>query len=125
LDESYNAGLESMLASLKLLAQTKGERRIAVLGTMKELGDWSVQYHQQVGEQVRALQLDRLLILADPDEAQAMATAAAPVPAETFTSHTALVSRLNELIRSGDRLLFKASRAVGLDLVVSALLPPK
>ena len=125
LDESYNAGLESMLASLKLLAQTEGDRKIAVLGTMKELGDWSVQYHQQVGEQVRALQLDRLLILADPDEAQAMAIAAAPVPAETFTSHTAVVSRLNELIRSGDRILFKASRAVGLDLVVAALIPSK
>ncbi|MBD2079387.1 UDP-N-acetylmuramoyl-tripeptide--D-alanyl-D-alanine ligase [Leptolyngbya sp. FACHB-17] len=125
LDESYNAGLESMLASLKLLAQTEGDRRIAVLGTMKELGDWSVQYHQQVGEQVRNLQLDQLLILADPDEAQAMAIAASPVPSETFTTQTEVISRLNELIRSGDRLLFKASRAVGLDLVVAAIVPSK
>ncbi|MBD1843804.1 UDP-N-acetylmuramoyl-tripeptide--D-alanyl-D-alanine ligase [Cyanobacteria bacterium FACHB-63] len=125
LDESYNAGLESMLASLKLLAQTEGDRRIAVLGTMKELGDWSVQYHQQVGEQVRNLQLDQLLILADPDEAQAMALAASPVPAETFKTYTEVISRLNELIRSGDRLLFKASRAVGLDRVVAAIVPSK
>lgn len=125
LDESYNAGLESMLASLKLLAQTEGDRRIAVLGTMKELGDWSVQYHQQVGEQVRSLQLDHLLILADPDEAQAMAIAASPVPAETFKTYTEVISRLNELIRSGDRLLFKASRAVGLDRVVAAIIPSK
>ncbi|MBW4441459.1 MAG: UDP-N-acetylmuramoyl-tripeptide--D-alanyl-D-alanine ligase [Plectolyngbya sp. WJT66-NPBG17] len=125
LDESYNAGLESMLASLKLLAQTKGDRRIAVLGTMKELGDWSVQYHQQVGEQVRDLKLDRVLILADPDEAQAMAIAASPVPAETFTTHTEVIERLNQLIRSGDRLLFKASRAVGLDRVVAALILSK
>jgi UDP-N-acetylmuramoyl-tripeptide--D-alanyl-D-alanine ligase len=42
LDETYNAGLESMLAALKLLADTPGTRHIAVLGTMKELGDWSV-----------------------------------------------------------------------------------
>lgn len=125
LDESYNAGLESMLASLKLLAQTEGDRRIAVLGTMKELGDWSVQYHRQVGEQVRDLNLDRVLILADPDEAQALSIAASPVPAETFATHTEVISRLNELIRSGDRLLFKASRAVGLDRVVAELLPSK
>ncbi len=125
LDESYNAGLESMLASLKLLAQTEGDRKIAVLGTMKELGDWSVQYHQQVGEQVRELQLDRVLILADPDEAHAMAIAAAPVPAETFTAYTEVIARLNELIRSGDRILFKASRAVGLDRVVAAFIPSK
>ncbi len=125
LDESYNAGLESMLASLKLLAQTEGDRRIAVLGTMKELGDWSVQYHRQVGEQVKDLQLDRVLILADPAEAWAMSIAASPVPAETFTSHTEVVARLSELMRSGDRLLFKASRAVGLDRVVAAILPSK
>lgn len=123
LDESYNAGLESMLASLKLLAQTEGDRKIVVLGTMKELGDWSVQYHQQVGKQVSDLKLDRLLILADPDEAQAMAIAAAPVPAEIFTSATEVVSRLKELLRAGDRILFKASRAVGLDRVVAAIVP--
>ena len=125
LDESYNAGLESMLASLKLLAQTQGDRRIAVLGTMKELGSWSVDYHRQVGEQVRDLHLDQVLILADPEEAQAMSIAAAPVPAETFTTYTEVISRLNEVMRSGDRLLFKASRAVGLDRVVAALLPSK
>ncbi|GAP95311.1 UDP-N-acetylmuramoyl-tripeptide--D-alanyl-D-alanine ligase [Leptolyngbya sp. NIES-2104] len=125
LDESYNAGLESMLASLKLLAQTKGDRRIAVLGTMKELGDWSIHYHQQVGEQVKELKLDQLLILADPDEAQAMAIAASPIPAETFTDYTEVIARLNALIQPGDRLLFKASRAVGLDRVVTALIPSK
>ncbi|MBE9010940.1 UDP-N-acetylmuramoyl-tripeptide--D-alanyl-D-alanine ligase [Pseudanabaenaceae cyanobacterium LEGE 13415] len=132
LDESYNAGLESMLASLKLLSQTEGDssaahgvRRIAVLGTMKELGDWSIQYHRQVGEQVKELNLDRLLILADPDEADAMAIAASPIPTETFTTHTEVIDRLNHLIQPGDRLLFKASRAVGLDRVVTALLPSK
>lgn len=125
LDESYNAGLESMLASLKLLAQTEGDRRIAVLGTMKELGDWSIQYHQQVGEQVRNLKLDQLLILADPAEAEAMAIAAAPVPVEKFENYQAVVTRLNELMQSGDRLLFKASRAVGLDRVVAQIVPSK
>lgn len=128
LDESYNAGLESMLASLKLLAQTEGGssaahsvRRIAVLGTMKELGDWSIHFHQQVGEHVKKLKLDRVLILADPDEAQAMAIAASPIPAETFTDYREVIARLNALIQPGDRLLFKASRAVGLDRVVTAL----
>jgi UDP-N-acetylmuramoyl-tripeptide--D-alanyl-D-alanine ligase len=33
LDETYNAGVESMQAALQLLAQTPGQRRIAVLGT--------------------------------------------------------------------------------------------
>lgn len=118
LDETYNAGLESMLASIKLLSQTPAKRRIAVLGTMKELGDWSIEYHRQVGEQVKQLKLDHLLILADPAEAIAMQQGAAPLAAEIFTDHAQVVDRLKQIVQRGDRILFKASRAVGLDRVV-------
>jgi UDP-N-acetylmuramoyl-tripeptide--D-alanyl-D-alanine ligase len=124
LDESYNAGLESMLASLKLLSQTPGSRRIAVLGTMKELGDWSASYHQQVGEQVRDLKLDHLLILADEAESDAMKAGASPLAAEQFSTHDQVVKRLKELLQPGDRVLFKASRAVGLDRVVEQFRVP-
>jgi UDP-N-acetylmuramoyl-tripeptide--D-alanyl-D-alanine ligase len=118
LDETYNAGLESMLASLHLLAETPGTRRIAVLGTMKELGMRSLEFHHKVGATVQELHLDGLLILADPAEAEAMAKGAAPLLAERFDNHVAVVDRLKQLVRPGDRLLFKASRAVGLDQVV-------
>jgi UDP-N-acetylmuramoyl-tripeptide--D-alanyl-D-alanine ligase len=122
LDETYNAGLESMLAALRLLADTPGSRRIAVLGTMKELGDRSLEFHQQVGAAVRDLGLDALLILADPAEADALATGASGVPTERFATHAEVVDWLRQSVKAGDRLLFKASRAVGLDQVVSQLL---
>jgi len=122
LDETYNAGLESMLASLRLLAQTPGTRRLAVLGTMKELGERSPEFHHQVGQAVQNLGLDGLLILADPPEAAALASGAEPLVAEQFADHAALVARLQALIQPGDRLLFKASRAVGLDRVVAELM---
>ncbi|MBW4474480.1 MAG: UDP-N-acetylmuramoyl-tripeptide--D-alanyl-D-alanine ligase [Stenomitos rutilans HA7619-LM2] len=118
LDETYNAGLESMLAALQLLAQTSGARRIAVLGTMKELGDRSPEFHHRVGVAARELHLDRVLILAEPAEAKAMAAGATPLASECFSSHEAVVDRLLMLVQPGDRLLFKASRAVGLDQVV-------
>lgn len=121
LDETYNAGLESMLASLKLLAQTPGKRRIAVLGTMKELGDYSVPFHEQVGEGAKAQGIDELLILADPAESMAMAKGAAPLATQQFDHHDAVVQYLRANMRAGDRILFKASRAVGLDRVVAAL----
>jgi UDP-N-acetylmuramoyl-tripeptide--D-alanyl-D-alanine ligase len=121
LDETYNAGLESMLAALRLLADTSGTRRIAVLGTMKELGDRSEEFHRQVGETANKLGLDHLLILADPAEAEAMATGAKPLIAERFEGYDSLTARLRSLIQPGDRLLFKASRAVGLEKVVQAL----
>jgi UDP-N-acetylmuramoyl-tripeptide--D-alanyl-D-alanine ligase len=118
LDETYNAGLESMLAALHLLAETPGQRHIAVLGTMKELGERSPQFHHQVGIAVQQLHLDGLLILAEELEASALATGAAPLAAECFSSHAAVVERLKHLVQPGDRILFKASRAVGLDRVV-------
>jgi UDP-N-acetylmuramoyl-tripeptide--D-alanyl-D-alanine ligase len=118
LDETYNAGLESMLAALQLLADTPAKRRIAVLGTMKELGERSPEFHYQVGQAVQKLRLDALLILADRVESEAMATGALPLLAEQFSSHAAVVQRLQELVQPGDCLLFKASRAVGLDQVV-------
>ena len=122
LDETYNAGVEAMAAALKLLSEQPGNRHIAVLGTMKELGEQSVALHRQIGETVSQLGIDQLLILADPDEAQAMAAGAQTVPSELFTSHEELSSRIKQMMKEGDRILFKASRSVEMDKVVDQLL---
>jgi len=122
LDETYNAGLESMQAALHLLAETPGKRHIAVLGTMKELGSRSPEFHQQVGETARELHLDAVLVLVDDPQAEAIALGAAGIPTETFPTHESLINRLQETIQPGDRLLFKASHSVRLDRVVSHLM---
>lgn len=121
LDETYNAGVESMTAALHLLADVPGKRHIAVLGTMKELGDRSADLHYQVGQTVEHLNLDHLLILADPAEGNALQNGAKGISSETFESHAALTQHLRSLVQPGDRLLFKASRAVELDRIVASL----
>ena len=122
LDETYNAGAEAMLAALQLLADQPGKRRIAVLGTMKELGDQSVALHREVGEAVAELKLDELLILADPAEAEAMATGAGSVATQAFENHDDLTAYIKERMEAGDRFLFKASRSVAMDKVVDQFL---
>lgn len=119
LDETYNAGLESMLAALHLLKDTPGARHIAVLGTMKELGEASWRLHHQVGEMAQKLGIDRLLIYVDEPETEAIAQGASGVFTECFNSHEGLVKRLQEIVIPGDRLLFKASNSVGLNQVVT------
>ncbi len=119
LDESYNAAPEAMIAALQLLAQTPGKRHIAVLGAMKELGERSQELHQQVGAMVRQLNLDALLILVDSEDAMAIAKSAAGIPSECFATHEALVERLQEVVKQGDRILFKAAHSVGLERVVN------
>lgn len=118
LDETYNAGVESMVAALHLLKETPGERHIAVLGTMKELGAHSRQLHRKVGEAVQQLHLDALLVLVDDPEAEAIATGANGIPTECLTTHQDLLKQLKALVQPGDRLLFKASHSVGLNQVV-------
>jgi UDP-N-acetylmuramoyl-tripeptide--D-alanyl-D-alanine ligase len=124
LDETYNAGLESMLAALRLLADTPGKRRIAVLGTMKELGERAIEFHRQVGKAARDLNLDALFVFADFEEAAAMAAGAAGVPFVEIGDITAengredLAQRLLGFVEKGDRILFKASHSVELNRVV-------
>jgi UDP-N-acetylmuramoyl-tripeptide--D-alanyl-D-alanine ligase len=124
LDETYNAGLESMLAGLRLLADTPGKRRIAVLGTMKELGDRAIEFHRQVGRAARDLHVDALFVFADFEEAAAMAAGAAGLPFVQVediareNSREDLARLLIEFVTPGDRILFKASHSVELNRVV-------
>ncbi|MEM8603093.1 MAG: UDP-N-acetylmuramoyl-tripeptide--D-alanyl-D-alanine ligase [Cyanobacteria bacterium P01_H01_bin.121] len=124
LDETYNAGFEAMLAALQLLKQTPGQRHLAVLGTMKELGDHALDLHFKVGEAVRSLALDHLIILADPAEREALCEGAKGIPTITCTSHAEAADALRPLLKPGDRVLFKASRSVGLEQVIERLLQP-
>jgi UDP-N-acetylmuramoyl-tripeptide--D-alanyl-D-alanine ligase len=127
LDETYNAGLESMLAALRLLAQTPGKRHIAVLGTMKELGERSLEFHEQVGCTARELNLEGLFILAEFEEANALATGATGLPfmeivdIQMSDAHQQMAERLKEFMQPGDRILFKASHSVQLNRVVELL----
>ncbi|MEA5420866.1 UDP-N-acetylmuramoyl-tripeptide--D-alanyl-D-alanine ligase [Spirulina sp. CCNP1310] len=119
LDETYNAGYESMVAALKLLKATPGMRHIAVLGTMKELGDDSPRLHGGVGQVVRDLGIDELIVLLDDPEAEEILTGAGFGFA--CQSHQEVIMAVREMMKGGDRFLFKASNSVGLNQVVAQL----
>ncbi|MGY6529410.1 MAG: UDP-N-acetylmuramoyl-tripeptide--D-alanyl-D-alanine ligase [Cyanobacterium sp.] len=122
LDETYNAGFESMLASLEMLKNTVGERKIAVLGTMKELGEYAPALHHQVGEKAEELGLDMVLILADEEDTKTIASGAKGINTEIFENHDQLLNRVKEIMTKGDRILFKASNSVGLSAIVDQLI---
>ncbi len=121
LDETYNAGLESMLAALNLLKQTSGKRHIAVLGAMKELGEYTESFHQKVGQRVKELGLDQLYVLSSDAEALSILNGATGVKAFSCSTKQELISTLKSNIIPGDRILFKASHSVGLDQAVESL----
>ena len=121
LDETYNASPEAVLAALDLLADQPG-RRFAVLGTMLELGDRSVELHQQVAARAAALKLDGVVLVDGGDEGQAMAKAVSGLDRLALVATAeAAAAPLGQWLQSGDVVLLKASRGVALERLIPLL----
>jgi UDP-N-acetylmuramoyl-tripeptide--D-alanyl-D-alanine ligase len=122
IDDSYNASPGSVLAALDLLAGLPG-RRVAVLGTMLELGEGHEAGHLSVGE--AAGRTVELLVVVGP-EAEGIVEGAHEAGLDAARIHyvpdvdTAL-DALRPRLRDGDTVLVKASRGIGLDRLVDAL----
>src|SRR5205807_9027423 len=65
-NDCYNANPMSMRAALDHLAETPAERRIAILGTMAELGPDGERYHREIGERAGELGIDVLVTVGEP-----------------------------------------------------------
>jgi UDP-N-acetylmuramoyl-tripeptide--D-alanyl-D-alanine ligase len=129
IDESYNANPASMRATLTQLGQTRAARRIAVLGAMKELGDFAPGLHAALAEPIAAAGVDYAILVGDEmmalaDElgksgqanlGKAVRFAHCRTPAE---AQTALA---DFGVESGDAILVKGSNSVGLAALVAAL----
>ena len=125
LDETYNASPEAMLAALDLLAAqgvAPGGRRYAVLGTMLELGESSLELHRRVAERTLGLGLDGLVIVDGGLEGAAMAVAAAGLERlERVSGPEQALAPLLSWLRPGDVVLLKASRGVALERLIPLL----
>jgi UDP-N-acetylmuramoyl-tripeptide--D-alanyl-D-alanine ligase len=122
IDDCYNANPVSMRAALDDLAGSavgaNGSRRVAVLGDMLELGPQERDFHLAVGEHCEEIGVDvlvtvgpRALAIAEGFDGEIYSVADAAEAA-------ALVP---DIVQSGDLVLVKASRGVGLELVCQAL----
>ena len=121
LDETYNASPEAVLAALDLLADQPG-RRFAVLGTMLELGDRSIELHQQVAARAAALKLDGVVLVDGGDEGQAMANVASGLDRLALVAAPeAAAAPLGQWLQAGDVVLLKASRGVALERLIPLL----
>jgi UDP-N-acetylmuramoyl-tripeptide--D-alanyl-D-alanine ligase len=122
LDDSYNASPESTLAALNLLAELDGYR-IAVLGDMRELGQYERQGHERVG--VRAAEVaQRLIAVGESARIIVEAARKAGLPPVLITwvpDANAATEVLRREIKEGDVVLVKGSNSLRMDRIVSAL----
>src|SRR5439155_1204582 len=123
LDDSYNANADSMLAALQTLHDLPAcGRRIAVLGDMAELGEHSAAAHEEIGRRVAELGLSQLIAVGQWAGQMANAARAGGVKAVSeFAEVAAAAAAIKKLVRPGDVVLLKASRAVGLERVGEGL----
>lgn len=122
LDDTYNASPPSMLAALNLLEELQG-RKIAVLGDMLELGDYEREGHEKVG--LRALEVVDVLVTVGPRGRiigeTALRWGMPPERVYILEDNAAAIRLLEGLIKEGDVVLVKGSRAMQMEEIVSAL----
>ena len=113
INDAYNASFESMKVSLEFLANHTGERKIAVLGDMFELGEYSEELHRKVGKEVVKNNID-MLICAGENAKYIIEEAKKSGKIETYFMHNneEIVEKLSQELRNGDVVLVKASNGM-------------
>jgi len=115
-NDAYNANPTSMEAALRHLAERgAGRRRLAILGGMAELGEHAERHHREIAELAAELGIE---VIAVGDLARAYA-------AESWEPDAAsALAVARDLVRPGDAVLVKASRAVALEGIAPELANP-
>ncbi|KAF0198117.1 MAG: UDP-N-acetylmuramoylalanyl-D-glutamyl-2 6-diaminopimelate/D-alanyl-D-alanyl ligase [Bacillota bacterium] len=126
LDDSFNANPLSVVAGLKTLKAAAGGRTaIAVLGNMEEQGPkWPI-IHMQLGREVAAIRVDRLITVGEKAAYIARGAESAGMLKEkihAFVTRAGAIELLQKLLDSNTMVLVKGSHSAGLSQVVKAII---
>jgi UDP-N-acetylmuramoyl-tripeptide--D-alanyl-D-alanine ligase len=121
INDAYNANPVSMRAALAhLVERAAGRRTVAVLGDMAELGPEEAAYHHQVG--AAAAELGVAALVAVGPLARGYVEGGEGIETLRWTAGLdEAIEAVREVVRPGDCVLVKASRAMGLEAVAEAL----
>ena len=123
IDDTYNASPISMLAALATLSETKAAgRRIAVLGSMYELGLRSLPAHREVGSAAAAVCDIVITVGREAQDIAAGVSSCVTKPVYTCQTPAEAVLLLKREVRPGDVVLIKGSRGLRMEQIVAALL---
>jgi UDP-N-acetylmuramoyl-tripeptide--D-alanyl-D-alanine ligase len=126
INDAYNANPLSMHAALETLAAfatsanqaAPRNRTVAVLGDMLELGPDAARFHEEILRFARSKAIDRIVTVG-PFFRYAIDTAM--VDAAAFNDAATAASAIGSIIRAGDRILVKGSRAMAMENVVRGI----
>jgi UDP-N-acetylmuramoyl-tripeptide--D-alanyl-D-alanine ligase len=119
INDAYNASPDSTAAALRTLAQIvrPGERTVAVLGEMAELGEFSVEEHDRIGRLVVRLGIGQLVVVgrgAMPIHQAATLEGSWDGESVYIEDVDDAVRAMQEMLRPGDVVLVKSSKSAEL-----------
>lgn len=123
IDGSYNASPLSMHAALDTLRDLPGKRKVAVLGDMRELGEYMMEAHERVGR-MAAQTTNVLVTVGVGGKLIAEAAKKHGMPKrniQSFDTADEAVDTVEKLIKKGDLVLVKGSHSMELDKIVEAI----
>jgi UDP-N-acetylmuramoyl-tripeptide--D-alanyl-D-alanine ligase len=118
-NDAYNANPTSMRAALLDLVERAGDRRrVAILGEMAELGAEAPSYHEEIGDLIEELGIEVVIAIGDGALPYVQAQDS---PGRRWIADVSAFDRVVGLLRPGDAILVKASRAVGLEGIPASI----
>ncbi len=123
--DCYNANPESVRAGLDAFFDWPGGgRRVLILGDMLELGDQAAHYHREIGRQLVEREFD-LAVLVGPLSKHVMEEATRRGLPEGkflhFADAASCARTVSGCVKDGDLVFVKASRGIGLEVVINAM----
>ncbi|MFN3967041.1 MAG: UDP-N-acetylmuramoyl-tripeptide--D-alanyl-D-alanine ligase, partial [Endomicrobiia bacterium] len=120
INDAYNANPDSMRQSiLSFLRTYKDKKKILVIGDMLELGEYSQEEHISLGEFLKELSVDRIYFFGK--EVSAIKDKVQIKNSNFFNNYIDIIAKLKTELNEDYAVLFKGSRAVGLEKIIEGL----
>lgn len=117
INDSYNANYDSMKAAIEYLRNVEDKRKIAVLGDMLELGEYSEELHRKVGDCVYGIDI----LVTVGEQAKYIAENAKISNIIECNSNEEAISRIKSIISPNDAILIKASNSMKFSEIAETL----
>ena len=125
IDDTYNANYDSMKSSIELLGKVNDKRKVAIIGDMLELGEYTNDYHTKLGDVVVANNIDVLVTIGEYSKLigeRAISLGMDKNNIYSFDKESDSYSFLSDFLTNNDIVLLKASHGLHLIGIVNYLL---
>ena len=121
INDCYNANYDSMKAAIEYLSKTNANRKIAVLGDMLELGEFSNELHEKVGNEVINNKIDILVTVGEMAKTISSVAKKSNIKTYHCENNVNAIEIIRNFMKKDDIILIKASNGMKFKEIVEGL----